>query len=299
MTSGLEKLDQALGGARHVDVTAEAYHDDPAWGASMLELFRENRRLCYERCVVRTAPHPPASPAQNFGTLVHLGVLEPERFPEVVADPLPDKAPDGKPWLRRKGSDHEKWWAEELAKRDGKIACDAETLDRVANVVEAIRSNARAKQLLSQRGGQSEYSIFWHETEYGLDCKCRVDWYADIPLDLKTTCDASPREYARSLVSLGYARKMAHYHAGLRALRGEPTPFVHIAAESVPPYRVACYQIDDRDRDGIQLGVAQRRRTLFQLAECLATGDWREAWERAVVTLQLPSFAFQEDQWQY
>jgi exodeoxyribonuclease VIII len=284
--------------AEHRPMTSAEYHAHPALGASMLETFRESRRKFYGQHVAQTMPPREPTDAMKLGTLVHLRLLEPERFPEAVADPYPEVAPDGKNWLRRKGSDHEAWWQEEVNKRLGKIAAEKHTLDLVEAVVAAVKANDRANWLLSQQG-ESEFPIFWTDPDTGLPCKIMVDWFAAISLDLKTAYDPSPAAYAKSLVGLGYHRKLAHYKCGLSHYCGENAEFVHIAAGTTAPHCVACYEVDDRDRQGFNLGAAQRRRMLYELAECYRTNDWREPWEKSVVTLQLPAWAFQEDSYQY
>src|SRR5262249_7036551 len=151
----------------------------------------------------------------------------------------------------------------------------------------------RAHALLNQKG-EPEFSIFWTDKQTGLPCKCRVDYMPTevlsdprgVAVDLKTAADPSPKEYASSLVRLGYHRKLRHYQAGLNAYTGSQQPFVHIAAGTSPPYVVASYEVDDtHPNDGFPLGAEQRRRTLTALAECLDSGDWREPYEKSVVTL--------------
>ena len=284
--------------AQHIDMTNEAYHAHEAIGASMIETFRHSRREYHARYIAKTEP-PKESPAMAFGTLVHLLVLEPELAESRIADPFPDVAPDGKKWLRRKGSDHEKWWQEELDKREGMLQCDAEDLQRARDCVAAIKDNEKAAAFFARKG-KPEYSIFWTDAASGLACKCRVDWMSSVAVDLKTTRDATPAEYAKQLVQLGYARKKAHYEAGLRALFGDKAPpFIHIAVESVAPHRVANYELDDRDKEGYSLGEGQRRTLLHWIAKCMESGDWREPWERKPITLQLPSWAFHEDSYQF
>lgn len=117
--------------AEHVEMSAEEYHSHPAVSHGKLEDFRESRRLYEGRYVTGTIPPKTITDAMQFGTWVHMRLLEPDRYKSLLAPPLPEKAPDGKAWLRRKGSDHERWWAEELATRDGKIAIDSETTKRI------------------------------------------------------------------------------------------------------------------------------------------------------------------------
>ena len=58
---------------------------------------------------------------------------------------------------------------------------------------------------------------------------------------------------------------------------------------------MAVYELDDLDRDGNSLGYRQWRQTLRELAKCYETGDWSDPWERQVTKLQLPGWAFFED----
>lgn len=293
--------------ARHEMLTNAEYHAHPAVGASALECFRESRRTYFARYVAKTEPCPPPSAAMQLGTLVHLRLLEPDKFAGAVAEPYPELAPDGKKWLRREGSDHQKQWQAEVEKRRGLIACEPDELARVEKIVAAIRENEYASRLLAQEG-ESEFTIFWTDKTTGLECKCRVDYMPTailsdpelVAVDLKTAADPSPQAYASALVHLGYHRKLRHYQAGLNAYVGKQQNFVHIAAGTSSPFIVAIYDIDDRDaRDGFPLGQEQRGRMLRNLKDCIDSNDWREPYEKSVVTLSLPSWAASEESYQY
>jgi hypothetical protein len=281
-------------GAQHLVISAADYHACAGVGSSMLECFRDSRRTYHARYVAKTEPPPGPTAAMQLGTLVHLKLLEPARFDEAVAAPLPEVAPDGKAWLRRKGSDHEKWWAEELESRAGKIAADQETLATVDLIVASVLSNWHARKLL-ERDGEPEFPIFWHDKETGLPLKCLVDWWSSLPLDIKTTRDPSPQAFAKDCVTLGYHRKRAHYLAGIQAFSGEDLPLIHLAVGNQPPFACCCYELDDTDWDGKSLGFRQWRKTLRQLAECYETDDWSEPYERQIVSLRLPGWAFSEE----
>lgn len=280
--------------AEHLDLTNEAYHAHPAIGASMLEDFRESRRLYEGRYVLKTIPPRTPSPAMELGTWIHTRLLEPERYFASLADPLPDVAPDGKKWLRRKGSDHEKWWAEELAKRDGMIAIDEETRQLIEDVAASVLAKPWAKPLLSG-AGQAEYSIFWTDEETRLRLKCRVDWFRPIvSLDFKTTENASPGKFVKACVALGYHRKRAHYLAGIRDFTGDKRArMVHLAVGTTPPYSAGAYEIGDTDRYvNASLGLIEWRHDLKALAHCIETNDFSETWEREILTLEYPAYAF-------
>lgn len=279
-------------------VPAEVYHADYAIGSSMLETFRSSRREYYERFVARTLPPKESTPAMLLGDLVHLLVLEPDRFEHAVAEPYPELAPDGKKWLRRKGSDHERWWAEEEEARRGKIACSVETIDTAKTVAQAVRRHPVVERMLQV--GVTERSLWWTDEESGLECKCRFDIVTPdgLAMDLKTTRCVAPGAYARQVMALGYHRKAAHYLDGLRRYAGAAAAFVHVAAETSYPFRVAVYAIDDFDGGGDSLGQQQRRETLRQLADCVAKDEWQEPWESHVTDLRLPGWAWSETDYQ-
>lgn len=283
--------------AEHRDIAAEEYHASPALGASMIEDFLQSRRLFEGRYVTRTVPPKEVTPAMELGTYIHLRALEPERYRSLLAEPFPAVAPDGKKWLRRQGSDHEKWWAEEEAKREGKIALEQCELDRIEAIAVALYSRPWSKNLL-RCDGQPEFSIFWTDDETGLPCKIRVDWFARLCLDLKTTGDPSPASFAKTAVRLGYHRKKAHYLAGLAAFNKRRTYLLHVVISTEPPYAAGAYDLRDNDRHGESLGERQWRRALREIAKCHKTGDWSDPWEREVVSLELPAFAFSEDSYQ-
>lgn len=278
---------------------AERYHAHEAIGASMLEDFRKSRRLFEARYVTKAIAAKEPTPAMELGTLIHLRILEPQRYERDLAPPAPDVAPDGKKWLRRKGSDHERWWEEYEESVAGKIIADNETRAMVEAIAKSVYAKPWAERLL--RGdGKAEFSIFWTDAETGLPLKCRVDWFAAISVDLKSTNNPAPAAYARSLVGLGYARKLAHYRAGISAFTGKDAEFLHIAIGTEVPFPCGCYEIDDRDYYDSRtprLGEQQWRRTLKELAECVETGDFSDPFERQILELKLPNYAFTEDQW--
>lgn len=279
--------------ARHVDMTSEEYHAYPAIGSSMLEVFRRSRREYYGRFVSKELDHPAPSDAMELGTLVHMLLLEPERYEETVAF-MPEDC-NCEPWnmrLKLHRETHQAMLDEYAA--IGKKIIEVSLNNKVQSIVKAIRSNWHARRLVESEG-QSEFSIFWTDKWTGLELKCRVDWMAAIPLDIKTARDPSPAVFAKAATDLGYFRKYAHYSRGIAHYLGEPVPMVHLVAESDAPYRVAVYDYDDIDNDGRSIGLAQWRDTLDSLSKCYDSNDWREPWEKRIITLRPPGWAFTQD----
>lgn len=283
--------------AIHRNISAAEYHADPAISAGKLEDFRESRRLFEARYITKTISPKEATPAMILGTNVHMRVLEPDRYRSLIAEPFPELAPDGKKWLRRKDSPHEQWWADEVAKREGKIALEKYELDLIEAIAESVLSRPWARPLLRE-DGEPEYSIFWTDEETGLQCKCLVDWFRRICIDLKTTGDPSPIGFTKTAVRFGYHRRKSHYRAGLAALNGRETTLLHIVVSTEPPFSCGAYDLFDTGLDGKSLGDRQWRIALRKIAKCYETGDWSDPWEREIVSLSLPAWAFTEDSYQ-
>jgi hypothetical protein len=280
--------------ARHVDMSADEYHAHSAYGSTALETFRKSRRVFYGVYVARELPPPEPSDAMEFGTLLHWRLLEPVKLTTHV-NIVPEKASDGLAWNMRKPAHREDRKAFEAKSKAAKCLCvEQATLDAIEEIAQGVESNKLASKILSQPG-EPEFSIFWTDEETGLNLKIRLDWFASLCLDIKTTCDPAPEPYAKQCHKLGYHRKFAHYSAGLRAFCGEKKEFVHLAIGTNKPYTVGQYNLMDRDRNGYSLGQGQRRRTLYSLAECIRTGDWREPYEKGIVDLELPTYAYSED----
>lgn len=285
--------------AHHEALTNEEYHARPEIGASMINTFRNSRRKFFRRYVEKSIPGIKPTEAMDFGTVVHCLLFEPENIDTVLAPMAPSVAPDGKKWLRRKGSDHEMWWEEYEESCNGLISLTAKRIEDAKLVVDSIHNTPRAARML-ERDGQSEHSIFWTDNETGLELKCRVDWFLQpVSFDLKTSRDPTPAEFSKQVANLGYYLSRAHYHDGIAALTGENPMMIHVAAESAAPFRVCMYDLNDVDRDGNSLGRIQLRTALRQIAECFESGDWSDPWEHDVIELRLPGWAFTNDMYSF
>lgn len=143
----------------------------------------------------------------------------------------------------------------------------------VEAMAEAVLAHPEARPLFE--GGSPEVSLLWDDDQTGVRLRGRIDYLHQGPLavDLKTTRNADPREFARTAVNLGYAEQAVHYTNGLAATRawGDTTRFVHVLVEKEPPHLVSVVELDDVFR----FIAAQRvRRAIDTYAACLATGEW-------------------------
>ena len=102
-------------------------------------------------------------------------------------------------------------------------------------------------------------------------------------MDLKTTTDASPKGFAKSVASFRYHVQAAHYLAA-----GLFDKFIFIAVEKEAPYAVACYELD---ADALTEGQRLRGRDLQRIANCRAMAAW-PGYGDELQTISLPGWAF-------
>jgi len=108
----------------------------------------------------------------------------------------------------------------------------------------------------------------------GTPCKVRPDLYnkdSGIVLDLKTTIDASPKGFAKSVRQYGYLFQAAWYMTALRAMGERPKQFVFLVVEKSAPYATACYTLDNAD---IEREVPRVLEACKIYGECLRTDVW-------------------------
>lgn len=194
-----------------------------------------------------------------IGRAAHVAILEPHLFADefVVA-----------PKLDRRTSAGKAAWAELEA--SGKTILSAEDGKTVEAMKAAVMAHESARKLI-ELCHTFEGSIFWTDKESGVECKARLDGINYAVIDLKSTKDASPAEFSRSLFSYGYHLQAAHTLNGCAALGLGLDAFIFIAAEKEPPYGVAVYQIDELS---LSIGAQKVQELLHLYKRCEESGQW-------------------------
>jgi hypothetical protein len=154
--------------------------------------------------------------------------------------------------------------------------------DEAVAISDALLTHPTAGALL--QGIRAEVSMFWRDPEFDIWLRGRMDAFrldGETPtiVDLKTSKDASPDAFAKSVHEWGYHRQHPWYCEGLAAAVGcEPrdVDFIFAVVETEPPYLVATYRLSD-GTDGpndVALGREQNRIAREIWRDCTATGRW-------------------------
>lgn len=146
-------------------------------------------------------------------------------------------------------------------------ASDARKVDRMA---EAVLAEPEARQILERIVGR-EVTIV-QEID-GVPVRARFDLYdGHRAADLKTTRDASPRAFNRSIGSYGYHVQQQWYDEAHKAETGGYLEgFTFVVVESAPPHLVGVYEIDFVWAE-LGSNAAKKARGLFR--ECTESGVW-------------------------
>lgn len=161
-----------------------------------------------------------------------------------------------------------------------KVVITAEEFARAQAVAAAVMAHPIAGKLLAPGSGVAELSCYWTDEKTGVLCRCRPDYWRhdDIVVDLKTTTDASPEGFAKSIQNWRYHVQDPFYQDGIRAAiqqsgsdRKPPKAFLFVAVEKTAPYAVSVYRLDS---ESAEIGRREYREDLDTYAACLGTDSW-------------------------
>ena len=236
------------------------YHAHPAISKSHLDQLARSPAHYWARYLDPNRVPPEPTAAMLLGSALHTAVLEPHLWDVQYA-----VAPEG---IDRRYKVGKEAWAAFEAEAQGKAVLTAEDGARIRRMADAVHQHP-ASSFLLDLPGVCEASYFWTDEETGLECKCRPDWHsADrrLVVDVKTTEDASPDGFARSVAKWRYHVQAAWYQRPLGAEQ-----FLFVCVEKEPPYLVAVYAVTEAM---FAAGARVADRDLARLAECRAADRW-------------------------
>jgi exodeoxyribonuclease VIII len=270
MTDTAESLPELFADGVYYGLPAEAYHAHEAMSASGAKKILRSP-MHYK--LMRETPSEPTA-AMEFGTAVHCGVLEPERYDSCVvrAD-----------FASKRGKAYDEF----AAQHQGQIILLTDEHDRAASCIAAVRASPAGRRLL--QGAKTEVSLFWQDKQYNVPCKARLDAISLGGVsDVKTAKDAGPDEFSRACATFSYHLPGAHYLNGYEAVLNEtPEFFAMIVVESEPPHAVAVYELG---RASIVYGLRQMDEAMSRYRDAVAKGKW-EGYGDKIITIDLPKWA--------
>ena len=251
------------------DVSEADYHADMAVGGS---LSSTGARSLATKCPAKFAHDRehgrPDNEALEFGRAYHSVLLGTgTEIVEVRA----------KTWRGKDAQDK----ADE-ARAAGAVPLLSADVERIAEMVTVMRADPDAGPLLA-RPGRSEASYFARDERTGVMRRARVDFEPldiapgarRILVDAKTTRDAHPDAFAKSMAEFGYHQQDPWYCDVVADAEPDPDrpppTFVLLAQEKTPPYLVL---VASPDEDAVAWGRRLNWLALDIYARCTAAGRW-------------------------
>ncbi len=260
-------------------ISEQVYHEPRLGVASKSALDQVERSPAHYRAWL-DGTRSETSAALEFGRAMHCAILEPERFAEqYVVEP---DFGDCRKTANKAARDA---WRLEHA---GAVTIEDEQMTSIRGIVSSLKSHELASKLLA--GGESEVTLSWEDQATRLPCKGRVDYFIrdlGIAVDVKSTEDASPEAFRRSIARYGYHRQDAFYRGGFRALGVPLKHFAFVVVEKSAPFATAVYMLD---AEAVASGEQSVARNMITLAGCVRRDEW-PGYPTEIQTLSLPPWA--------
>lgn len=220
--------------------------------------------------------------AMILGSMFHDSILLPETFEStyIIEPKINKRTKEGK-------AEYEAF----LQENSQKVVVSDDEMNQVVGMRDKVLAHSVVKKILN--GAIFEQSCFSRDMETDIDIKCRPDILRledCIIADLKTTQNASPLEFGKSIANYFYDKQAAFYCDILSKITEKPfTTFIFIAVEKNPPYEVAIY---DASEAMIQIGRDLYRRDLNKLKAWI-DGKESEGYPTHIKNIDLPNWAKQ------
>ena len=212
--------------------------------------------------------------AMADGTAVHAFFLERDKFDSDFVI---------KPADMRLNTKAGKEWALE---HQSKIIIDSELGNNLYEMEKSFMDSPA--RLIYDKQGQSELSYFWDDLGL-VKGKCRPDWISNdgnIVVDIKTTTDASPKGFQKSIANWGYHLQLGWYIRGLQKLGLPAKEFIFIAIEKTPPFSVGVYRAN---KDMITYANDEINNLVYDIDESLKSDDFPD-YTPEIMDLGLPNW---------
>jgi len=267
------------------------YHDPSKTpGISASGLIRIARSPAHFKEYLEHPPEPTAAMAR--GSAIHTAILEPEKFGSEYTvlddEEICERIGGAKP---RATKLYKEWRAQWDFEHVGKKVLTANDYDLTLRIAEKVLNHPTASQLLAEPS-ETEGTLQWTDEKTGVQLKCRPDRrvLAGRLLDIKTTTDARPDAFSKSIFTYAYYLQASTYLEGVRTVcKQRNVPFTFIAVETDAPHGIAVYELD---QTACELGDIEFRRCVDLYARCAAADEWPD-YPTGIMPISVPAWGVQ------
>lgn len=266
-----------------VKLSYEAYEKAP--GLRQSDLTWMERSPAHYRAAV-LAPPKEDTKAGIMGTLFHTAILEPDLFKKAY-HVKPKTYENAKKELKKwnaNANECKEW----LAKHSNRPVISGDEQSALLAMRGSVMAHSSARAALV--GGMTEHCMFVNDPHTGIKMKARPDRLTgNAIVDPKSTDDASPSGFARSIFKFNYHIQAAWYLDIANLLGLEKKHFIFIAVEKEPPYAVEVYELD---QESIAIGRSKYRKWIELFATCSERDEWPGYnYDQVITEISLPYWA--------
>jgi len=278
------------------DIPIECYHHPLMPGFSKTDLDVASRSYEHlaaykaERIAQYKDPEAEEKRALVIGSAFHDAIFTPERYQSLYA--VEPTKPEEINRRTKEGKLQYQQWEESvlLPFQREKVGLTTEELTMIQEMKKRADQHGTFQGILSF--AKKEFTIFFRDPKTGILLKVRPDALNDIVeicLDAKTTADARPVEFRRTIANYNYDKQAAMQVDGIKAVFGKTFDFIFSAHEKEDPFGIALYRLDDAC---IEVGRTLYRRDLEYLKTVLQDKTLPRGYPKEVVSIGLPAWGF-------
>lgn len=238
-------------------INEDDYHSGP--GISSTDIKNLQKSAAHYKAAIENRK---STPAMEFGRALHCLFLEPDKYRDQYIT-----EPDFGDKRSKAVRDKVEAWKEA---NTGKICIDIQTRLKLHEMHEAYKRTPRYSQI--HEGAICELSAYAMDQDAAVLKKARADLIQGPTIfDLKTTEDARPQSFTKTIMRYGYHISAAYYLDTFNEAGREVDSFVWIALEKDPPYGVRMYVASE---NMIKIGRKKYKEALKVYRESEKSGIW-------------------------
>lgn len=222
------------------------------------------------------------TPAMVFGRLAHAALLEPSRFRDKYrCEPKLDKR-------TKEGRIEYTKWLNEIPK--DAITISEKDAVLLEGMISRLWSHDKVKSIFSSPG-KAEQSGFWIDKATGIVCKTRIDFFTDDDylIELKTSENASPKEFSRTIYNYGYHYQLAWNIKGYKEITGKQIKdAIFVVSEKSAPFDCAIYKAS---KSMIDIATLEIESLMVQLKNCFDNNDWH-GYSNDIEEIDIPAYGY-------
>lgn len=255
------------------------------------------------------------------GRMVHMYLLEPDKFTQDYVNPFKDQAPlktvdDLKTWLNERGLDSKGCKKKEDYERlvlfnDSKAPVYSYILQNLEKekktiitpeeiaMLEEIKKECDQHEWLSKalRGGTYEQLMWFFDEHTEMIWRFKPDYFHQslgkykVPcvLDFKKMPSTNPEDFNAWLYKSRAFVQLAIYKEGLKKIFGVDSSVVVGAYDTAPPQAVEAFEIDG---GAIDAGLAMMKKKGLEFLQCHKENKWPTHGRGKLLSGTLPTWAF-------